>query len=128
MTEADIKANDLTIRNIRLWDQRPLLETNRQLQQIRPYYRFPDADIDRYTLETEATSSRPAAPQQESSSPPQEITERRQVLIAARELDYSAVPQEAQTWVNRHLIYTHGFGFTLSPVNVVGWWTTRIFR
>ncbi|BAY92835.1 MULTISPECIES: UPF0182 family protein [unclassified Tolypothrix] len=120
LTEADIKANDLTIRNIRLWDQRPLLETNRQLQQIRPYYRFPDADIDRYTLETEATSSRPAAPQQESSSPPQEITERRQVLIAARELDYSAVPQEAQTWVNRHLIYTHGFGFTLSPVNVVG--------
>ncbi|BAY35186.1 hypothetical protein NIES2107_70970 (plasmid) [Nostoc carneum NIES-2107] len=120
LTEADIKANDLTIRNIRLWDQRPLLETNRQLQQIRPYYRFPDADIDRYTLETEATSSRPAAPQQESASQPQAITERRQVLIAARELDYSAVPQEAQTWVNRHLIYTHGFGFTLSPVNVVG--------
>ncbi|BAZ02416.1 hypothetical protein NIES37_64280 [Tolypothrix tenuis PCC 7101] len=120
LTEADIKANELTIRNIRLWDQRPLLETNRQLQQIRPYYQFPGADIDRYTLETEAASSRPAAPKQESSSPPQEITERRQVLIAARELDYSAVPQEAQTWVNRHLIYTHGFGFTLSPVNVVG--------
>jgi len=46
LTEADIQKNDLTIRNIRLWDERPLLETNRQLQQIRPYYRFPDADID----------------------------------------------------------------------------------
>ncbi|MBD2336801.1 UPF0182 family protein [Calothrix sp. FACHB-156] len=120
LTEADLKANDLTIRNIRLWDERPLLETNRQLQQIRPYYRFPGADIDRYTLETEAASSRPAAPNQQSSSQTAATTERRQVLIAARELDYSAVPQEAQTWVNRHLIYTHGFGFTMSPVNVVG--------
>ncbi|MCW5317301.1 hypothetical protein GTQ43_26910 [Nostoc sp. KVJ3] len=187
LTEADIQKNDLTIRNIRLWDQRPLLETNRQLQQIRPYYRFPDADIDRYILKTDLTSPRPTASQkplepiekeageqgagskgdgterdstssvalasrrvrellnrsrglrpmfrsatrQESgvipprSLPPAkslfvEPTERRQVLIAARELDYSAVPQEAQTWINRHLIYTHGFGFTVSPVNTVG--------
>ncbi|MBN3909927.1 MAG: UPF0182 family protein [Nostoc sp. NMS1] len=119
LTEADIQKNDLTIRNIRLWDQRPLLETNRQLQQIRPYYRFPDADIDRYTLKTDVTSPQASAPQK-PSEPKQEATERQQVLIAARELDYNAVPQEAQTWVNRHLIYTHGFGFTVSPVNKVG--------
>ncbi|MEH2160484.1 MAG: UPF0182 family protein [Nostoc sp.] len=117
LTEADIQKNDLTIRNIRLWDQRPLLETNRQLQQIRPYYRFPDADIDRYTLKTDVSSRQPSAPQKPEAI---EATERRQVLIAARELDYNAVPQEAQTWVNRHLIYTHGFGFTVSPVNTVG--------
>jgi hypothetical protein len=104
LSEADLRNNPLTIRNIRLWDQRPLLDTNRQLQQIRLYYKFPDADIDRYTLQTEPTAQR----------------EQRQVLIAARELDYSAVPQEAQTWVNRHLIYTHGYGFTVSPVNTVG--------
>lgn len=103
LSEADLRNNPLTIRNIRLWDQRPLLDTNRQLQQIRLYYRFPDADIDRYTLRTEPTAPR----------------EQRQVLIAARELDYNAVPQEAQTWVNRHLIYTHGYGFTVSPVNTV---------
>lgn len=122
LTEADIQKNDLTIRNIRLWDQRPLLETNRQLQQIRPYYRFPDADIDRYTLKTDATSRRPSAPQKlpEPKQEAIESTERRQVLIAARELDYTGVPQEAQTWVNHHLIYTHGFGFTVSPVNTVG--------
>ncbi|MEH2082506.1 MAG: UPF0182 family protein [Nostoc sp.] len=122
LTEADIQKNDSTIRNIRLWDQRPLLETNRQLQQIRPYYRFPNADIDRYTLKTDEPSPRPPAPQKPPESKPEvvESTERRQVLIAARELDYSAVPQEAQTWVNRHLIYTHGFGFTVSPVNTVG--------
>ncbi|MDZ8139410.1 MAG: UPF0182 family protein [Nostoc sp. DedQUE04] len=116
LTEVDIQKNASTIRNIRLWDERPLLETNRQLQQIRPYYRFPDADIDRYTLKTDEPSPQPPEPKQEAV----DSTERRQVLIAARELDYSAVPQEAQTWVNRHLIYTHGFGFTVSPVNTVG--------
>ncbi|MBF2063601.1 MAG: UPF0182 family protein [Calothrix sp. C42_A2020_038] len=121
LTQAAIAANDLTIRNIRLWDKQPLLQTNRQLQQIRLYYQFPDADIDRYTLQTDVATRRPAAPQQ----PPEpnlnaETTERRQVLIAARELDYNAVPQQAQTWINRHLIYTHGYGFTLTPVNVVG--------
>lgn len=122
LTEADIQRNDLTIRNIRLWDQQPLLETNRQLQQIRLYYRFPDADIDRYTLLTEAPAERPTAPEDFPETNPEqnESTERRQVLISARELDYTAVPQQAQTWVNRHLIYTHGYGFTLSPVNTVG--------
>ncbi|MBW4661537.1 MAG: UPF0182 family protein [Drouetiella hepatica Uher 2000/2452] len=121
LTEADLTANDLTIRNIRLWDQRPLLQTNQQLQQIRPYYRFPDADIDRYAFQTDVPArSSPATPQERPAPPPLASTEQRQVLIAARELDYSAVPQEAKTWVNRHLIYTHGYGFTLSPVNTVG--------
>jgi uncharacterized protein len=101
LTEADLQANSSTIENIRLWDKQPLLDTNRQLQQIRLYYRFPDADIDRYPLNT-------ADP-----------TEQQQVLIAARELDYTAVPKQAQTWVNQHLIYTHGYGFTMSPVNRV---------
>jgi len=105
LTEKSIQNNDLTVRNIRLWDKQPLLATNRQLQQIRLYYSFPDADIDRYTINEEKLSKSPASQQQ--------------VLIAARELDYAAVPQEAQTWVNQHLIYTHGYGFTLSPVNRV---------
>ncbi|WP_353930696.1 UPF0182 family protein [Okeanomitos corallinicola TIOX110] len=107
LTQADIEANDLTIRNIRLWDQKPLLKTNRQLQQIRPYYRFPDADIDRYIINTE--------PKQKTNL----TTEKRQVLIAARELDYNAVPEQAKTWVNRNFVYTHGYGFTMSPVNTV---------
>ena len=102
LTTEVLKKNDLTIDNIRLWDTRPILQTNRQLQQIRPYYAFPDADIDRYTVK-ESTNS----------------TEKQQVIIAARELDYQLVPKQAQTWVNRHLVYTHGYGFTLSPVNTV---------
>jgi uncharacterized protein len=100
LTIEDLKKNSQTVENIRLWDNRPLLETNRQLQRIRLYYEFPDADIDRYPL---PAANGTIAPQQ--------------VLIAARELDYSAVPVAAQTWVNEHLIYTHGYGFTLSPVN-----------
>ena len=103
----DIEKNDLTIRNIRLWDSRPLLQTNRELQQIRPYYKFPDADIDRYTLKKEFAA--PGEPQ----------AEQQQVFLAARELDYTALLPEAKTWINEHLVYTHGYGFTLSPVNTV---------
>ncbi|MBE9224703.1 UPF0182 family protein [Phormidium sp. LEGE 05292] len=102
LSAADITKNNDTIRNIRLWDTRPLLETNRQLQQFRPYYKFPSADIDRYTLAT-------LTPKQ---------TEKRQVILAARELDYNDVPEAAKTWVNQHLVYTHGYGFTMSPVNI----------
>jgi uncharacterized membrane protein (UPF0182 family) len=102
LEQADIQANNLTIRNIRIWDTRPLLETNRQLQQIRLYYKFFGADIDRYIIQTELGK------------------QDQQVIIAARELDYNAVPQEAKTWINKHLVYTHGYGFTLSPVNKVG--------
>ncbi|HEY9643871.1 MAG TPA: UPF0182 family protein, partial [Coleofasciculaceae cyanobacterium] len=102
LTYADLQRNSATVNNIRIWDNRPLLQTNRQLQRIRSYYEFPNADIDRYTI-----AAKEGGTQQ-------------QVLIAARELDYSAVPTAAQTWVNQHLIYTHGYGFTLSPVNVAG--------
>ena len=103
LTTEKLAENELTVRNIRLWDTRPLLESNRQLQQIRSYYKFADADVDRYSLaddDGEAT--------------------RRQVLISARELDYEEVPEVAKTWVNEHLIYTHGYGFTMSPVNTAG--------
>lgn len=106
LTYADLEKNKLTISNIRLWDKRPLLQTNRQLQQIRPYYTFPDADIDRYTIKNSTAKKGEAQSQQ--------------VILAARELDYTAVAPEAQTWVNEHLVYTHGYGFTLSPVNTVG--------
>jgi uncharacterized protein len=104
LTATDIQNNDLTIKNIRLWDTRPILRTNRQLQQIRPYYQFYGADIDRYLL---------------SSGSHRDQGVKQQVIIAARELDYTQVQDIAKTWVNEHLIYTHGYGFTLSPVNRV---------
>ena len=104
LSATDLQNNDLTIENIRLWDTRPILQTNRQLQQIRPYYKFHDADIDRYLLSKDDSLS---------------DANKQQVIIAARELDYTEVQDIAKTWVNKHLIYTHGYGFTLSPVNRV---------
>ena len=101
LTFSDLQNNQLTIKNIRLWDTRSLLHTNRQLQQIRLYYKFRDADIERYTLKAE--DSDPA--------------EKQQVIVVGRELDYSEVPPQAKTWVNEHLVYSHGYGFTMSPVN-----------
>ena len=106
LTEKFLDENRLTINNIRLWDPRPLLQTNRQLQQLRPYYKFNDADIDRYSISLVADDNLSKIVKQ-------------QVLIAARELEYEAVPEPAKTWVNEHLVYTHGYGFTLSPVNKV---------
>ncbi|MBE9222977.1 UPF0182 family protein [Cyanobacterium stanieri LEGE 03274] len=102
LTLEDIQENNLTIDNIRLWDSRPILEANRQLQQIRPYYVFPDADIDRYNIKNDQGNS-----------------DYTQVIVAPRELDYELVPEQAKTWVNEHLTYTHGYGFTMSPVNRV---------
>ena len=107
LTASDISQNNLTIENIRLWDTRPILQTNRQLQQIRLYYKFLDADIDRYLLD------------KNSSNQTGNTKSKQQVIIAPRELDYNTVPERAKTWVNEHLIYTHGYGFTISPVNQV---------
>ncbi|NES81597.1 MAG: COG1615 family transporter [Moorea sp. SIO2B7] len=115
LTSVDIENNYLTIDNIRLWDSRTILQTNRQLQQLRLYYRFPDADIDRYHLKIESKKDEIIIPNSQSLR----TKEKRQVIIAARELDYNDVPKRAKTWVNQHLVYTHGYGFTLSPVHHV---------
>ena len=101
LTKADLVQGASTLSNLRLWDSAPLLETNRQLQQLRVYYRFPQASVDRY----------PLSPQGDT---PQ------QVILSARELDQSALPRRSQTWLNRHFVFTHGYGFTVSPVNTRG--------
>jgi uncharacterized membrane protein (UPF0182 family) len=93
LTREDLRRNDLTIKNIRLWDHAPLLSTYSQLQEIRTYYKFVDVDNDRYTVNGEY----------------------RQVMLSPRELSYRALP--ARTWVNEHLNYTHGYGVVLGPVN-----------
>jgi len=92
-----IEKNDVTIQNIRIWDERPLLQTYRQIQSIRLYYDFNNVDVDRYVIDNQY----------------------RQLMLAARELDVDQLPAQANTWVNRHLIYTHGYGLAASPVNEV---------
>lgn len=98
--EETLEADDLpdkerTIENIRLWDPSVVPDTYRQLQGMRPYYDFTDVDIDRYVLDGVE----------------------QQVLVSARELDVSRLASQAQTWVNQHLVYTHGYGIVMSPVN-----------
>ncbi|RLB82928.1 MAG: UPF0182 family protein [Deltaproteobacteria bacterium] len=97
LSAEDIKKHDVTIQNIRIWDERPLLQTYRQIQTIRLYYDFNDVDVDRYLINNQY----------------------RQVMLAARELVVNQLPPQANTWVNRHLIYTHGYGLASSPVNEV---------
>ena len=97
LTWKELRENPGTINNVRLWDYRPLKTTFNEQQAIRPYYRFFDVDIDRYTVDGDY----------------------RQVMLAARELDQKALAEQAQTWVNLHLQYTHGYGATASPVNEV---------
>ncbi len=87
----DINDNTATIYNIRLWDHRPLETFYQQMQALRPYYQFADVDVDRYEIDGET----------------------RQVMLAARQLAYDRL---SPTWVNRHLLYTHGYGLTMSPV------------
>jgi hypothetical protein len=95
LTTAAVVANKDVLQNVRLWDWRALSDTNEQLQSIRSYYKFNDIDIDRYTL----------------NGKPQEV------MIAARELDQSLLPDTSRSFVNDRLVYTHGFGVVANGVS-----------
>ena len=96
-TSAGQLAKDATtIANIRLMDPNVLSATFRQLQQIKPYYAFPESlDIDRYTVNGVS----------------------RDAVVAVRELNIAGNP--SRNWINDHLVYTHGFGFVAAYGNAV---------
>ena len=91
----DLANNAATIDNIRLWDWQPLQDTLRQIQEIRTYYDFPDIDLDRYRVGGES----------------------RQMMVAAREINVTKLPESSRNWINEKLIYTHGYGVTMNTVN-----------
>jgi len=95
LTMNDIKSNNDTISNIRLWDWQPLGDTYKSLQELRPYYVFNDVDIDRYIIDGRY----------------------RQVMLSAREMQQT--PEQAKTWVNQRLMFTHGYGLVMSPVTEI---------
>lgn len=97
LTAEDIAVNDATIKNIRVWDWRPLKTTYEQLQLFRTYYYFNDVDVDRYQIDGAY----------------------KEVLVSAREMQIKNLPSQAQTWVNTHLVYTHGYGVVMNPVDEV---------
>ncbi len=95
ITAADIASNNLTIKNIRLWDREPLLSTFSQIQEIRTYYEFASVDNDRYSLDGEI----------------------RQIMLSPRELSSESLPN--RNWINERLTFTHGYGVAAGPVNQV---------
>jgi uncharacterized membrane protein (UPF0182 family) len=90
-----LRADSPVLRNVRLWDYRIARQTYQQLRSFVPYYVFTDVDVDRY-------------PEEDALQ---------QVLVSARELDIGGLPDNAQTWINQHLTYTHGYGAVVSPIN-----------
>lgn len=94
LTAEDIANNLETITNIRINDYEPALKYYNQTQGIRLYYGFNDVDVDRYMVNGEYT----------------------QTFLSAREIDESAINDQ---WLTSHLMYTHGYGVTLSRVDTV---------
>lgn len=97
MSWSTVQQNTETIKNIRLWDPRLLIQTYRQLQEIRLYYQFYNVDVDRYHTNEGYM----------------------QMMVSARELSQE-LPEQSDTWVNRRLQYTHGYGMVMSPVSQEG--------
>ena len=97
ISSTDILNNLTTINNIPVNDYLPAIDTYNSIQGIRPYYQFIDVDVDRYNLNGVYT----------------------EVFISAREMNNTLLDTSAQTWINLHLKYTHGFGIVVSPVNAV---------
>jgi uncharacterized membrane protein (UPF0182 family) len=87
--------NRTALENIRLWDWQALQAALRQVQVLRTYYDFPDVDVDRYVINGQ----------------------KRQVMIAARELDVNRLPPASRNWVNDRLVYTHGYGVTMNTAD-----------
>ncbi len=97
LTSSDLTSNPAAVSDARIADTGAFTQVMRQRQENRTYYGFNTADIDRYTVNGKV----------------------RQVLLAGRELDYTKLPLEAQTWVNEHIKFTHGYGLTMAPANTV---------
>ncbi|MDQ3974483.1 MAG: UPF0182 family protein, partial [Actinomycetota bacterium] len=98
--EAELSATEIsdhrgTLESIRLWDPAKLQATYQQLQAFRPYYDFLDVDVDRYPIEGDQS----------------------QVMLGVREVDERSIPAQAQTWQNRRMVYTHGYGIVSSSVS-----------
>jgi len=95
LTSDNIASNNLTVKNVRLWDREQLLSTFSQIQEIRTYYEFVSVDNDRYLINDEI----------------------RQIMLSPRELASESLPN--RSWINEKLTFTHGYGIAGGPVNQV---------
>src|SRR5207248_2185867 len=97
LTQTDIQSNGATVNDARIADAGAFTQVMQQKQENRTYYDFNTADIDRYPVDSQ----------------------QRQILLAGRELNYNKLSFQAQTWVNQHIKFTHGYGLTMAPANTV---------
>lgn len=97
LTYRDIQNNRNILENVRIWDWRPLKQTYKQMQELKPYYNFNDVDVDRYLVNNRKVA----------------------VNLSAREMSIERLSKNSQTWQNKHLNYTHGYGLVLSRVDKV---------
>jgi uncharacterized membrane protein (UPF0182 family) len=88
---SELAPNQQTLENVRLIDTEAMASTYQKLQALRGYYQIDSLDVDRYQVDGRE----------------------QQVVLAARELNPSGLP--GNTWENRHLAYTHGYGVALAP-------------
>ena len=95
LTDQEVADNQTTLESIRLWDPTTLQNTYQQLQELRPYYDFRDVDVDRYEFEDDLE----------------------QVMLSVREVATSDLPEQARTWQNQTMVYTHGYGLVSSAVS-----------
>ncbi|MBC7229770.1 MAG: UPF0182 family protein [Actinobacteria bacterium] len=96
LTYEDVVANAATIGNVRLWDPRLIKQVFMQRQELRQLYDFNDVDVDRYTVFDGRYT---------------------QMLVAGRELVIDKLREDARTWQNTRLSYTHGYGLVMAPSN-----------
>ena len=111
LTAGQIEVNQATIENIRLWGKKQLQAQYNQLQTVQQYYHFQDIDVDRYWLIDRNTGEKSY----------------RQVWLGARELSQDMLPDNAKTWINLNLKYTHGYAYCMSPVNEIDQRGTPLF-
>ncbi|EDS76941.1 conserved hypothetical protein [Clostridium botulinum C str. Eklund] len=97
LNKKSLESNKETINNIKINSVGQALEFYNQVESKKNYYTFNDIDIDRYKVNGKYT----------------------QVFIAPREIDYEKLQEKANTWQNKHLTYTHGYGVVMSKVNSV---------
>ena len=93
ITSEKLEDNKDIIENLKVNSTGPLLSFYQQVQLIKNYYEFNDADTDRYNINGKYT----------------------QVFVSPREINREAMT----TWQNKHLRYTHGYGLAMSRVNSV---------
>jgi len=98
LTYDEVLANKTTVDNVRLWDPRLMQQVFNQRQELRQEYNFNDVDVERYTVFDGVYT---------------------QMMASGRELAIDQVREDARTWQNTHLAYTHGYGMVMAPSNEV---------